>query len=35
MVVWSTGLAPRDFVKSLDVDKNQQGQVIDTSIINL
>ena len=28
MVVWSTGLAPRDFTKSLPMDRNQQGQLI-------
>ncbi|XP_072035082.1 probable NADH dehydrogenase [Amphiura filiformis] len=28
LVVWSTGLAPRPFVKSLNVDKNKQGQIL-------
>ena len=27
LVVWSTGLAPREFTKKLDVAKNKQGQV--------
>ena len=27
MVVWSTGLAPRDFVTKLDIPKNNRGQV--------
>ena len=29
LVVWSTGLAPRHFTRSLDVDKNARGQVSD------
>lgn len=28
MVVWSTGLAPRDFTKSLSVEKTPQGQIV-------
>ncbi|XP_071497123.1 uncharacterized protein, partial [Diadema antillarum] len=28
LVVWSTGLAPRPFVESLDLPKNQQGQLL-------
>ena len=27
IVVWSTGLAPRDFVRALDIPKNNRGQV--------
>jgi NADH:ubiquinone reductase (non-electrogenic) len=27
LVVWSTGLSPREFTKKLDVLKNKQGQV--------
>lgn len=27
LVVWSTGLSPTQFVKSLGVDKNRNGQV--------
>ncbi|XP_070572404.1 probable NADH dehydrogenase [Ptychodera flava] len=28
LVVWSTGLSPRDFTKNLDLPKNKQGQFI-------
>ena len=28
IVVWSTGLAPRQFVRELDIPKNDRGQVI-------
>lgn len=28
MVVWSGGIAPRQFVKDLDVPKNKQGQIV-------
>ena len=28
LVVWSTGLAPREFVTKLDIPKNDRGQVI-------
>ena len=31
MVVWSTGLAPRDLTRSLDVVKNKSGQIITDS----
>jgi len=27
LVVWSTGLAPRDFVRGLEIPKNERGQV--------
>ena len=27
LVVWSTGLAPRQFTENLNVPKNKQGQV--------
>ena len=27
LVVWSTGLAPRQFTKAIDVLKNKRGQV--------
>ena len=27
LVVWSTGLAPREFVTKLDIPKNNRGQV--------
>lgn len=28
MVVWSTGLAPREFVRNLSLEKNNQGQIL-------
>ncbi|XP_077995904.1 uncharacterized protein LOC144449264 [Glandiceps talaboti] len=28
LIVWSTGLAPRAFIKSLDLPKNRQGQLL-------
>uniref|UniRef100_A0A914ELN5 FAD/NAD(P)-binding domain-containing protein n=1 Tax=Acrobeloides nanus TaxID=290746 RepID=A0A914ELN5_9BILA len=28
LVVWSTGLSPREFTKKLDVSKNKQGQIL-------
>ncbi|KAK3086417.1 hypothetical protein FSP39_018177 [Pinctada imbricata] len=28
MVVWSTGVAPRPFIRKLDVPKNKQGQIL-------
>lgn len=28
MVVWSTGVAPRDFTKGLSLEKTQQGQIV-------
>lgn len=33
MVVWSTGLAPRDFVRELGIPKNERGQVSDLSSV--
>ncbi|XP_071945324.1 uncharacterized protein [Antedon mediterranea] len=35
LVVWSTGLAPRPFVKNLDFDKNQSGQLITDEKLNV
>ncbi|WAR01358.1 NDH-like protein [Mya arenaria] len=28
LVVWSTGLAPRDFVREMDIPKNERGQIL-------
>jgi len=30
LVVWSTGVAPRNFTKALTLDKNRRGQVFIT-----
>jgi len=35
LVVWSTGLAPRPFVKTLDVQKNAQGHILTDANLNV
>ncbi|XP_060075862.1 uncharacterized protein LOC132555532 [Ylistrum balloti] len=35
LVVWSTGVAPRQFVQSMDVPKNKQGQILTDEYLNV
>lgn len=35
LVVWSTGLAPRDFVKELDIPKTERGQILTDRYLNV
>uniref|UniRef100_A0AC34F3K7 FAD/NAD(P)-binding domain-containing protein n=1 Tax=Panagrolaimus sp. ES5 TaxID=591445 RepID=A0AC34F3K7_9BILA len=35
LVVWSTGLAPREFTKNLDVTKTKQGQILTDNYLRI